>query len=79
MGPGMMGQGWGPGQAGDITPDDVRQLLQRRIAMMGNDRLKVGDIKEEDGRITADIVTNDGSLVDRFGIDTQTGAFTRLP
>ena len=44
----------------------------------GNPRLKVGDVKEKDAdTITADIVTKDNSLVQRFIINRHTGAYTR--
>ena len=36
-------------------------------------RVKVGDIKSEDGTITADIVTIDHSLVQRLKLDWHTG------
>jgi hypothetical protein len=44
----------------------------------GNPRLKVGDVKEKDAdTITADIVTKDNSLVQRFIINRHTGAYTQ--
>jgi len=88
MGPGMMGpyQGYGmsPGYGGqqmmgrDLTADDVRHMLEHRLQWNGNERLKVGEVQEVDGdTIMADIVTVDGSLVDRFRIDRHTGVFER--
>jgi len=84
MGPGMMGQGYGPGRAfggpardRDLSTDDVRKLFEGRLAWRGNDRLKVGDVKEADGAIIADIVTVDGSLVERFKVDPDTGYMQR--
>ena len=85
MGYGMMGQGapcWGSGgqqAALDLKPDDVRQRLERQLAWMGNPRLQVGKVAEADANtITAEIVTKEGTLVDRFAIDRATGASRRI-
>ena len=88
-GPGHMGPGWGPGHmapgwgAGpgygaapreDLAADDVREMLERRLAFHGNPRIKVGEVTERDeDTIVADIVTQDGSLVQRFEIDRHRG------
>ena len=86
-GPGMMrgygpgnGPGYGPGaqtnQALNLTTDDVKARVERWLAFRGNARLKVGEVKEKDAdTITADIVTKDNSLVQRFIVDRHTGAF----
>jgi len=86
-GPGMMrgngpgyGPGYGPGaqtnQALNLTTDDVKTRVERWLAIRGNARLKVGEVKEKDAdTITADIVTKDNSLVQRFIVDRHTGAF----
>ena len=86
-GPGMMrgwrggyGPGFGPGgqtnQALNLTTDDVKARIERWLAFRGNPRLKVGEVKEKDAdTITADIVTKDNSLVQRFIVDRHTGAF----
>jgi hypothetical protein len=84
MGPGMMAPGAGP-QPGygmgpapnpdaDLSADDVRARIERNLAWHGNPRLKVGDVTETDeDTITADIVTKDGSLVQRFMVDRHNG------
>ncbi|MBI4183001.1 MAG: hypothetical protein HY521_03250 [Proteobacteria bacterium] len=82
-----MGYGPGPGfgpcpglQAADLklSADDVRARLEQRLARDGNPRLKLGEIKEVDkDAITAEIVTTDGSLVDRLKVDRHTGATRR--
>jgi hypothetical protein len=75
MGPGMM-QGYGTpgGFSKDLSTDDVRTVLERQLAMTGNKRLKVGDVKEKDNNtIVADIVTADGSLVDRVAVNRHNG------
>ncbi|WP_026987797.1 hypothetical protein [Fodinicurvata fenggangensis] len=75
--PGMAGPGilYGiPENAqNEMTPDQVRGLLERRLAHHGNPRLEVGDIVAEgEATITAEIVTVDGSLVQKL-------AFNRFP
>ncbi len=86
-GPGMMRQGYGPGygprgdvqgnQTVNLSTDDVKARVERWLAWRGNARLKVGEVKEKDAdSITADIVTKDNSLVERFIFDRHTG-FTR--
>jgi hypothetical protein len=86
MGYGMMAPGtpqsgdpcqYGAAQAAgeDLSADDVRANLEQRLAMHGNKRLKVGDVTEtDDDTIVADIVTVDGSLVQRLEIDRHTQA-----
>lgn len=84
-GQGMMGHnmmGYGPGyyyggQANlNLTADTVKSYLGRMIAIQGNPRLKVGDVKEKDAdTIVADIVTKENSLVQRFNVDRRTGFY----
>jgi len=80
-GPGMMG-GYGSGYYGrqanlNLSTDQVKTYLERMIAVQGNPRLKVGDVKEKDAdTITADIVTKDkDALVQRFAVDRHTGFY----
>ena len=83
MGSGMMQGGIGSGGGAifgsRVTPmmnlsvDDVRGYLAVQLDRLNNKRLKVGDIKSEDGTITADIVTVDNSLVQRLKVDRHTG------
>jgi hypothetical protein len=89
MGPGMMQGSMGPGvmQGGmgalfgsrvmpmmNLSAEDVRGYLGVQLDRLDNKRLKVGDIKAEDGTVTADIVTVDNSLVQRLKVDRHTGA-----
>jgi hypothetical protein len=84
MGSGMMQGGMGPGMGGlfgsRVTPmmnlsvEDMRGYLAVQLARLNNKRLKIGDIKSDDGTITADIVTIDNSLVQRLKVDRHTGA-----
>ena len=84
-GPGMM-QGYGPGydRRGDVqgnqtlnlSTDDVKGRMERWLNWRGNARLKVGEVKEKDAdTITAEVVTKDNSLVQRFIIDRHTGVY----
>jgi hypothetical protein len=83
MGPGMMGsgrQGMGATFGSRVVPvmnlsiDDVRGYLAMRLERLNNKRLKLGDLKSDDGTITADIVTVDNSLVQQLKVDRRTGA-----
>jgi hypothetical protein len=58
----------------NLSIDDVRGYLASQLEGLNNKRLKVGDIKSDDGTITADIVTVDNSLVQRLKVDRHTGA-----
>jgi hypothetical protein len=87
-GPGMMqGYGYGPGyhrndaqggQTLNLSVDDVKSRMERWLAARDNPRLKLGEVKEKDAdTITADVVTKDNSLVERFIIDRHTGVTRR--
>ena len=83
MGSGMMQGGMGSGGGAifgsratpmmNLSVDDVRGYLAVQLDRLNNKRLKVGDIKSEDGTITVDIVTVDNSLVQRLKVDRHTG------
>jgi hypothetical protein len=79
MGPGMMGYGTCPYRQGqplakDLSTDEVKHMLENRLEWQGNDRLKIGKVEEKDkDTIVADIVTVDGSLVQRLAVDRHTG------
>jgi hypothetical protein len=62
----------------NLSTDDVKARMERWLTWRGNPRLKVGEVKEKDAdSITADVVTKDNSLVERFIFDRHTGAFRR--
>ena len=81
------GRGYGPGygrgdvqnnQPVNLSTDDVKARMERWLAWRQNSHLKVGDVKEKDAdTITADIVTKDNSLVERFIFDRHTGLVRR--
>lgn len=58
----------------DLSVDQVRDIVEGRIASMGNSNLKVGDVAEtSDDTVLVDIVTQDDSLVQTMEISTRTG------
>ncbi len=62
----------------NLSVDDVRARMERRLKWHGNERLKVGEVKEiDDDTIVAEIVTQDDSLVDRLEVDRHTGSMHR--
>ena len=85
MGPGHMmtpdfnRQGnFGPGTMQSLREDlnagDVRRMMEYRLRWMNNPNIKIGNIEEKDAdTITAEIVTKDGSLVQRLNVDRHTG------
>lgn len=58
----------------DLTADDVKKILDGRLAWAGNKRLKVGNVtKKDDDTYIAEIVTTDNSLVERLEVGRKTG------
>ncbi len=91
MGHGMMGHGMGghkkmaPGMGPRVVPikhlstDEVRHFLEHRLDGQGYKRLKVGPVEEKDnGTIVAEIVTAEGSLVQRLEVDQHTGLIKHI-
>jgi hypothetical protein len=83
--PGMMhGRGMGPAllygpPAEGITVERARTIVEGVLAWHGNPRLKLGTVEEQDDdTIVAEILTVDGSLVQRLAIDRATGTFRRI-
>jgi len=69
-GHGMM-QGDGPcgpqrASAEPLTVESVTKMMERRLDRWDNDRLKLGQVIEQDGKIVAEIVTVDNSLVEKL-------------
>jgi len=74
----MMGQGMGSGMmqplARDMTVSDVKRMMNSWLAWQGNSNLKLGKVETKDEYIiAAEIVTTDGSLVQRYEVNRQTG------
>lgn len=57
------------------TKKSVRLLLEYRLMVAGNPRLKIGEIVDHGDRVTAQVVTTDGSLVDEYVVDKKTGVW----
>lgn len=64
----------------EMTPERVRSFLERELRVYGNPRLTLGDIATaEDGSIVAEIVTVDGSLVQKLAFNRYPGLFRQIP
>ncbi len=58
----------------DLTVEQVKDIIEGRLASQGNKNLKVGEVKAiDDDTVYAQIVTKDGSLVQELEIDRDTG------
>lgn len=55
------------------TERSVRLILEYRLMVAGNPRLTVGKIKDQGDEITAEVITADGSLVEKYTIDKKGG------
>lgn len=81
---GMMGDlallyGMPQGTQEEMTPERVRAFLEQRLAHHGNPRLKIGEIATAaDGSISAEIVTVDGSLVQKLAFNRYPGLFRQV-
>jgi hypothetical protein len=63
----------------EMTPERVRTLLEQRLTQEGNPRLKLGEIATAaDGSITAEIVTVDGSLVQKLAFNRYPGLVRQI-
>jgi hypothetical protein len=84
MGQGAMGgmgvlYGMPDGAHEEITPERVRAFLEQRLAWHDNPRLKSGEIATAtEETITAEIVTVDGSLVQKLAFNRYPGLFRQI-
>ena len=77
MGPGMM---MGPATDRDLSADDVRQILEGRLAWIRNPNLKLGSVEASDeDTVVAEIVTQEGSLVQTLAVDRRSGMMRPAP
>ena len=51
-------------------------MLEYRLMVLGNPRLAVGAVTDQGATIVARVVTPDGSLVEKFEIDKESGVWT---
>ena len=56
-----------------ITIDQAKSILERYIVFSGNPNIRLGKITEQDNYFEAEIITKDGSLVDKILVDKDTG------
>jgi len=79
MGSGMgkhmgFGMGYNMDRKLDLSADEVKTLIEARMIMHGNDRLKVGKVSQKDDQTyLVDIVTVDDSLVRQIEVDKDNG------
>jgi hypothetical protein len=89
MGPGMMGRGVGPGVMGPsyggqygpqsqppqkpLDEKGAKGILENYLRRTRNPNLKLGKITEQGNYFEAEIVTKEGSLVDKILVDRDTG------
>jgi hypothetical protein len=82
--PGMMGGqgillGTPHGTPEEMTEDRVRALLEQQLTNLGNPRLRLGEIgTTSDGSITAEIVTVEGSLVQKLAFNRYPGLVRQI-
>ncbi len=60
-----------PGQP--LTADQAKAMVEQNIA--GNPNLKAGKVTEIDGAYEVEVLTKNGSLVDKVQVNEQTGWF----
>jgi len=60
------------------TEKSVAVLLEYKLMVSGNPRLKVGPIKDEGTNIRAQIVTEDGALVDEYLVSKENGVWSPI-
>lgn len=59
----------------EIDPAKAKTMVEGMLDWHGNPRLKLGEVRETDlGEVVVDILTQEGSLVQRLAIDRRTGA-----
>lgn len=58
---------------GDVTVDEVKQVMSWRMQQRNNPNVKLGNVEVKDGAIIAEVVTKEGSLVNRIEFDRTTG------
>ena len=60
------------------TAKSVRLILEYRLLVAGNPRLRVGDVREAADVVIAQVVTADGALVEEYAVDKKSGAWTPI-
>ncbi len=73
---GGKGSHMGKGMGGkmNLSAEEVKTLVEAKLIMRGNDRLKVGKVNQKDDQTyVVDIVTVDDSLVRQIEVDKNSG------
>ena len=78
MGPGMMGYGWqyAPQYRQPQKPlneNQAKEMVENYLKSTRNPNLKLGKIEDKGNAFEANIVTKDGSLVNKVLVDKNTG------
>jgi hypothetical protein len=84
MGPGMMGPGYGQQYGPQYAPqyqrpqrplneNQAKEMVENYLEATRNPNLKLGKIADKGYAFEADIVTKDGSLVNKVLVDKNTG------
>ncbi|WAC07841.1 MAG: hypothetical protein OS130_01165 [Thermodesulfobacteriota bacterium] len=61
-----------------LTQDEAKTLLEKSLQLIKNPNLKVGDISDKGATYEVNILTKEGSLVDKVQIDKNTGWFKSI-
>jgi len=59
-----------------VTEKSVRLLLEYRLLLTGNPRLKVGKIAVNENHFTIQVVTQEQSVVEEYQVDRKNGKWT---
>lgn len=72
-------EGWKQ-QTGEIlSQENAVSIVQNYLSGAGNPNLAIGKVeKKEDGNYLVEILTKEGSLVDKIVVDVKTGRFTSI-
>ncbi|HDM79257.1 MAG TPA: hypothetical protein ENG51_22760 [Deltaproteobacteria bacterium] len=74
---GMMMQGGA--QAGQpLNQEQAKMMVKHYLKMKGNPNLKLGKLTDQKDYFVAEITTKDGSLVEKYQIDKNTGWFKSI-
>jgi len=85
-GSGMMHRGYGPGpgygyrqpygppaQQQPFSKDQAESIVENYLRSSRNPNIKIGDVEEKEDHFLVEVVTQDGSLVDKYMVDKGTG------
>lgn len=75
---GMVGSECGTRSTSPLTVDGAKAMVEGRLAFMRNPNLKMGGIADRGDSFEAEILTRDGSLVDKLVIQKDTGGMRSI-